>query len=85
MITIAQPKKFVRKGFVMTPEVIKVWRNLHESNMLRYVYPIWGTPEDIATQTREIQCSITSMAQTRMARLPWMIRTRFSVPAKFFQ
>ena len=24
--------------------------------------------------------SITSMARTRMARLPWMIRTLFSVP-----
>ena len=22
--------------------------------MLRYVYPIWGTPEDIAIQKREI-------------------------------
>ena len=29
--------------------------------------------------------SITSMARTRMARLPWMIRTRFSVPTKSFQ
>ena len=29
--------------------------------------------------------SITSMARTRMARLPWMIRTLFSVPTKFFQ
>ena len=29
--------------------------------------------------------SITSTARTRMARLPWMIRTLFSVPTKFFQ
>ena len=29
--------------------------------------------------------SITSMARTRMARLPWMIRTIFSVPTKSFQ
>ena len=29
--------------------------------------------------------SITSMAWTRMARLSWMIRTRFSVPTKSFQ
>ena len=29
--------------------------------------------------------SITSMARTRMARLPGMIRTLFSVPTKFFQ
>ena len=29
--------------------------------------------------------SITSMAWTRMARLPWMIRTLFSVPTKSFQ
>ena len=28
--------------------------------------------------------SITSMARTRMARLPWMTRTLFSVPTKFF-
>ena len=28
---------------------------------------------------------ITSMARTRMARLPWMIRTLFSVPTKYFQ
>ena len=26
----------------------------------------------------------TSMARTRMARLPWMIRTLFSVPTKYF-
>ena len=29
--------------------------------------------------------SIISMARTRMARLPWMIRTLLSVPTKFFQ
>ena len=29
--------------------------------------------------------SMTSMARTRMARLPWMIWTRFSVPTKSFQ
>ena len=29
--------------------------------------------------------SITSMARTRMARLPWMIRTLFSVPTKSSQ
>ena len=29
--------------------------------------------------------NITSMARTRMVRLPWKIRTLFSVPTKFFQ
>ena len=30
-------------------------------------------------------CSLISMARTRIARLPWMIRTLFPVPTKFFQ
>ena len=29
--------------------------------------------------------SITSMARTQMARLPWIIRTLFSVPTKSFK
>ena len=33
----------------------------------------------------KVNYSITLMARTRMARLPWMIRTLFSVPSKFFQ
>ena len=29
--------------------------------------------------------SRTSIARTAMARLPWLIRTRFSAPTKFFR
>ena len=32
----------------MVVKVIKIWRSSGESNKLRYVYPIWGTPGDIA-------------------------------------
>ena len=52
-ITIAVPKKFGSKGFITVVKVIKIWRSSGESN-LRYVYPIWGTPGDIAIQKREI-------------------------------
>ena len=47
------PKKFDSKGFIRQL-VIKIWRSSGESNKLRYVYPICGTPEDIAIQKREI-------------------------------
>ena len=38
-----------------------------------------------ADDDKVMNYSITSMARTRMARLPWMIRTLFSVPTKSFQ
>ena len=50
-ITIAMPKKFGSKGFITVVKVTKNWRS---SNKLRYVYPIWGTPGDIAIQNREV-------------------------------
>ena len=53
-ITIALSKKFGSKGFITVVKVIKIWRSSGESNKLRYVYPIWGTPGDIAIQKREI-------------------------------
>ena len=45
---VALPKKFGSKGFIMAVTVTKIWRSSVESNQLRYVYPIWGTPGDIA-------------------------------------
>ena len=53
-MTIALPKKFGSKGFITVVKVIKIWRSSGESNKLRYVYPILGTPGDIAIQKREI-------------------------------
>ena len=53
-ITIALPKKFGSKGFITVVKVIKIWRNSGESFKLRYVYPLWGTPEDMAIQKWEI-------------------------------
>ena len=53
-ITIALPKKFGSKGFITVVKIIKIWRSSGESYKLRYVYPIWGTPGDIAIQKREI-------------------------------
>ena len=54
MILIALTKKSGSKGFITTVEVTKVWRRSEESNKLKYVYPIWGTPGNIAIQIREI-------------------------------
>ena len=51
---IALPKKFGSKGFITAVKVIKIWGIFSNSNKLRYVYPIWGTPGDIAIQKREI-------------------------------
>ena len=51
---MALPKKFGSKGFITVVKVIKIWRSSSESNKLRYVYPIWGTPGDIAIQKKEI-------------------------------
>ena len=51
---MALPKKFVSKGFITVVKVIKIWRSSGESNKLRYVYPIWGTPGDIVIEKREI-------------------------------
>ena len=53
-ITIALPKKFGSKGFITVVKVTEIWRSSGESNKLRYVYPIWGIPGDIAIQKREI-------------------------------
>ena len=50
---IALPKTFGSKGFITAVKVTKIWRSFGESK-LRYVYHIWGTPEDIAIQKREI-------------------------------
>ena len=44
---------FGSKGFITVGKVIKIWSS-GESYKLRYVYPIWGTPGDIAIQKREI-------------------------------
>ena len=53
-ITTSLPKKFGSKGFITVVKVIKIWRSSGESNKLRYVFPIRGTPGDIAIQKREI-------------------------------
>ena len=53
-ITIALHKTFGSMGFFTVIKVIKIWRSSGESYKLRYVYPIWGTPGDIAIQKREI-------------------------------
>ena len=53
-ITITLPKKLGSKGFSTAIKISKIWRSSGESNKLRYVYPIWGTPGDIAIQKREI-------------------------------
>ena len=45
---IALPEKFGSKGFITVVKVIKIWRRSGESYKLRYVYPIWVTPGDIA-------------------------------------
>ena len=42
--TIALPKKFDSKGFITVVKVTKIRRSSGESNKLRYVYPILGTP-----------------------------------------
>ena len=41
--------------------------------------------EEIRKKSRKIQYSRTSVARTPMARLPWLIRTRFWVPTKCFR
>ena len=55
-ITIALPKKIDSKSFMTVVKVTEIWRSSGESNTLRYVYPLWGTPGDIAIQKREIDC-----------------------------
>ena len=47
-LSIALPTKFGSKGFITVVKVIKIWRSYGEPYKLRYVYPIWGTPGDIA-------------------------------------
>ena len=43
-ITIALSKKFGSKGFITVVKVMKICRSSGESNKLRYVYPIRGSP-----------------------------------------
>ena len=53
-----------------------------------WVYANSKAPDQPVTLIKDFgiyMYSITSMARTRMARLPWMIRILFSVPTKFFQ
>ena len=45
--------KFGSEGFITVVNGTKIWRSSGESNKLRCVYPIWGTPGDIAIQKRE--------------------------------
>ena len=56
-ITIALPMKFGSKGFITTVKVTKIWRRSGESNKLRYVYPILGTPGDIAFRKGKLTIS----------------------------
>ena len=43
-ITIAVSKKFGSKGFITAVKVTTILRSIGESNKMRYVYPIRGTP-----------------------------------------
>ena len=58
MITIALPKELGGKGFITTVEVIYVRRSSSETNQLRYVHSIRGTPRDITIEEREINCTL---------------------------
>ena len=55
MITIALPKELGGKGFITTVEVTYVRRCSSETNRLRYVHSIGGTPRDITIEEREIK------------------------------
>ena len=57
--------------------VVRYWRK----RVLKYQLTSQRTCKPVL---EECEYSITSVARTRMARLPWMIRTLFSVPIKFF-
>ena len=48
------PKKFDSKGFITVVKVTNIWRSSGEPNKLRYVYPMWGTPGDVAIQKKEM-------------------------------
>ena len=48
------PEKFGSKSLITAVKITKIWRSSGESNKLKYVYPIWGTPREIAIQKREI-------------------------------
>ena len=54
MITIARPKEFGGKVFITTAEVTSVGRCSSETNKLRYVHSLRGTPRDITFEGREI-------------------------------
>ena len=54
MITIALFKELVGEGFVTAIEVTNMRICCSETNMLRYVHSIRGTPRDLAVKEREI-------------------------------
>ena len=54
MITISLPKELGGKGFITTAEVIYVRRCSSETNKLRYIHSIRGTPRDITIEEQEI-------------------------------
>ena len=61
-------------------------QNMASDQGLHCLPPFWHL---LDTDTKYNQICVKQapkgIARTRMARLPWMIRTRFSVPTKFFQ
>ena len=60
-------------------------QNLHFMQILSVEDLFCGNNKKKYFNISSAEYSITSMARTRMARLPWMIRTFFSVPTKSFQ
>ena len=54
MITIALPKELGGKGFITIVEVTYVRTCSSETNKLRYVHSIRGTPRDITIEKWEI-------------------------------
>ena len=56
MITTDLPKELGNKGFIISVEVTYVKRCSSETNKLRYVHFIRGTPRDITIEEREINC-----------------------------
>ena len=53
MITIALFKELCSYGFITTTEVSNVRRGSGESNKLKYIHSIRGTPRDIAIKERK--------------------------------
>ena len=54
MIKIELPKELGDKGFITTVEVTYVRRCSSETNKLRYIHSIRGTPKAITIEEREI-------------------------------